>query len=68
VTVNHSSVLSVDYFEAYFKLVVSSRNYDIEEANKFMTQNYFKGDLLIYGKETYQSFVTAYQNLKNKLK
>ncbi|MFJ5713644.1 hypothetical protein [Neobacillus sp. NPDC093127] len=67
-TVNHSSVLSVDYFEAYFKLVGSSRNYDIEKANEYMTQNFFKGDLQIYGKETYQSFVTAYQNLKNNSK
>lgn len=67
-TVNHSSVLSVDYFEAYFKLVISSKNYDINRANEYMTQNFFKGDLLIYGKETYQSFVTVYQNLKNKSK
>ncbi|MFK9092782.1 hypothetical protein [Bacillus salipaludis] len=67
-TVNHSGILSVDYFEAYFKLVILSRNYDIVQVNEFMTQNFFKGDLLIYGKETYHSFVTAYQNLKNNSK
>ncbi|WP_190284897.1 hypothetical protein [Bacillus sp. S3] len=51
-TVNHSGVLSSDSFEPYLKLVILSRKYDIVKANEFMTQNFFKGDLLIYGKET----------------
>ncbi|MCH1627433.1 hypothetical protein [Fredinandcohnia quinoae] len=67
-TVNHSSVLSVKYFESYFKLVILSRNYDIEKAKEFVVQNFFKGNQMLYGVDTYQSFRSAYSKLLKKEK
>lgn len=58
-TVNNSSILSVKYFESYFNLVISSRGYNLEEAKAYMIQNFFKGDLKLYGEDTYQSFISA---------
>ncbi|MEK3992895.1 MULTISPECIES: hypothetical protein [Robertmurraya] len=62
-TVNHSSVLSIDYFVSYFKLVMSSRNYEIEEAKEFMIQHFFKGNVKLYGEQTFRSFNSAYSGL-----
>jgi len=67
-TVNHSSVLSVEYFESYFKLVMLTRDYEIEKAKEFMVQNFFKGNQMLYGKDTYQSFNSAYSKLLNEEK
>jgi hypothetical protein len=69
-TVNHSSVLSVDYFVSYFRLVRSSRNVEMEEAKEFIIQHFFKGNVKLYGEDTFQSFNSAYSELnadRNKL-
>lgn len=63
-TVNRSSVLSVSYFESYFKLVMSSRNYTIAEAKEYMIEHFFQGDVMLYGEDTYHSFTDAYFRLK----
>ncbi|MDW7617352.1 hypothetical protein SC499_22385 [Peribacillus simplex] len=67
-TVNRSSVLSVEYFEAYLKLVLSARNYGLEEAKGFMKSTFFKGETNFYGRQTDENFCIAYKNLKYNLK
>lgn len=63
-TINRSSVLSVEYFESYFKLVMTSRNFALEEAKEYMINNFFQGDVMLYGKDTYHSFTDSYLKLK----
>lgn len=41
-TVNHSSVLSVSYFDAYFKLILASREPVVEKAKDFIETNFLK--------------------------
>jgi len=62
-TVNHASVLSVEYFVSYFKLVMSSRNYEVDEAKEFIIQHFFKGNVNLYGEYTIRSFNSAYSGL-----
>ncbi|MGI8384001.1 hypothetical protein [Robertmurraya sp. P23] len=66
-TVNHSSVLSVEYFESYFHLVISSRNYEIDKAKEFIIQNFFKGNVKQYGEDTCLSFCLAYSRLTDRI-
>ncbi|MEQ2528381.1 hypothetical protein WMO40_16975 [Bacillaceae bacterium CLA-AA-H227] len=63
-TVNRSSVLSVDYFESYFRLVMTSRNFVLEEAKEYMISNFFQGDVMLYEEDSYHSFTDAYLRLK----
>jgi len=67
-TVNHSSVLSVGYFDAYFKLVLTSREPVVEKAKEFIEANFFKGDACYYGEQTHLNFMTAFNNLKGSTK
>lgn len=62
-TVNKSSVLSVEYFVSYLKLVASARNSGLEEAKDFMKEFFFKGEKNYYGKQTDENFCTAYHRL-----
>jgi hypothetical protein len=63
-TVNHSSVLSVGYFDAYFKLVLASREPVVEKAKEFIETNFFKGEAFSYGEQTPRNFMTAFNKLK----
>ncbi|WP_019156634.1 hypothetical protein [Robertmurraya massiliosenegalensis] len=65
-TVNYSSVLSEEYFESYFNLIISARGYKTYEAKEFIIENFFKGNVMYYGEDTYQSFIRAYSKMKNK--
>ncbi|MGG0410250.1 hypothetical protein [Peribacillus simplex] len=65
-TVNHSSVLSVEYFEAYFKLVLASLEPVADKAKKYIEKNFFKGKECYYGEQTQRNFITAYNKLKDK--
>ena len=67
-TVNHSSVLSVGYFDAYFKLVLASREPVVEKAKEFIETNFFKGKACYYGEQTYRNFMTAFNKLKGATK
>ncbi|MEE3955879.1 hypothetical protein [Peribacillus frigoritolerans] len=62
-TVNRSSVLSVEYFVSYLKLVASAQNSDLEEAKEFMKEFFFKGEKNYYGQETDENFCRAYHKL-----
>ncbi|KQU08215.1 hypothetical protein ASG65_13665 [Bacillus sp. Leaf13] len=67
-TVNHSSVLSVGYFDAYFKLVLASREPVVEKAKEFIEANFFKGEAFYYGEQTHLNFIAAFNKLKDQQK
>ncbi|MBD8521258.1 hypothetical protein [Lysinibacillus fusiformis] len=51
-TVTHASVLTNDYFIAYLKLILNSRDYTLKQANEFAFDFFFKGDIDRYGTST----------------
>lgn len=51
-TVNHASVLTKDYFIAYLKLIMNSRDYTLKQAKEFAFDFFFKGDMDRYGTST----------------
>lgn len=65
-TVNRSSVLSVEYFVSYLKLVASARNSGFEDAKDFMKKSFFKGEKNYYGQQTDENFCRAYHKLTNQ--
>ncbi|MCY9141963.1 hypothetical protein [Peribacillus frigoritolerans] len=67
-TVNHSSVLSVEYFEAYFKLVLASREPLADNAKRYIKKNFFKDKECYYGEQTRRNFVSAFNKIKDKRK
>ena len=58
-TVNSSSVLSVEYFEAYLQLVSTSKEVGWEEAGEYMKEHFFRGDSQLYGQQTARNFLLA---------
>lgn len=65
-TVNHSSTLSVEYFQSYIQLVMNSREISLEEAEGLINQIFFKGNLHLYGVNTRSNYEIALKNLKYK--
>ncbi len=63
-TVNHSSVLSVGYFDAYFKLVLASREPMVEKAKEFIETSFYKDEACYYGEQTYRNFMAAFNKIK----
>ncbi|BDH63579.1 hypothetical protein CD30_15200 [Ureibacillus massiliensis 4400831 = CIP 108448 = CCUG 49529] len=63
-TVNHSSTLTIEYFQSYIQLVMNSRELSLEEATQFIDQFFFSGDLLVYGTETKNNFELAINSFK----
>lgn len=61
--VNRGSVLSKEYFLAYFKHVMLVFQCDAEEAKLKTLERLFRGDLDAYGVETHKNFVSAYHEL-----
>jgi len=43
ITVNHASVLTKDYFIAYLKLIMNSREYTLIQAKEFALDFFFIG-------------------------
>ncbi|MEK5431599.1 hypothetical protein MKY88_12080 [Lysinibacillus sp. FSL R7-0073] len=58
-TVNHSSILTKDYFIAYLKLIMNSREYTLIQAKEFAFDFFFKGDMDRYGTSTWLQFEKA---------
>ena len=58
-TVNHASVLTKDYFIAYLKLIMNSREYTLIQAKEFAFNFFFKGDMDRYGISTWLQFEKA---------
>ncbi|MFJ7700860.1 hypothetical protein [Lysinibacillus fusiformis] len=62
-TVNHASVLTKDYFIAYLKLIMNSREYTLIQAKKFAFDFFFKGDIDRYGTSTWLQFEKAIKEI-----
>ncbi|ODV56432.1 hypothetical protein [Lysinibacillus fusiformis] len=58
-TVNHSSILTKDYFITYLKLIMNSREYTLIQAKEFAFDFFFKGDMDRYGTSTWLQFEKA---------
>ncbi|HAP2019756.1 MULTISPECIES: hypothetical protein [Staphylococcaceae] len=65
-TVNHASMLSVDYFISYLNLVMLSREVNLKEATLYMENEFFKGNIHQYGDTTETNFNQAIQLLEKK--
>lgn len=61
--VNRGSVLSKEYFLAYFQHVMVVFQCNAEEAKWKTLERLFRGDLDAYGEETQKNFVSAYHEL-----
>ncbi|MEY2355705.1 hypothetical protein [Lysinibacillus capsici] len=62
-TVNHASVLTKDYFIAYLKLIMNSRDYTLKQAKEFSVDFFFKGDMDRYGTSTCLQFEKAIKGI-----
>lgn len=58
--INNSGNLSVEYFHAYFRLVVNTQNIDKNEAKTLIFKRFFHDDPMLRGKTTYTNFEKAY--------
>lgn len=61
--VNHASVLTKDYFIAYLKLIMNSRDYTLKQAKEFAFDFFFKGDMDRYGTSTCLQFEKAIKEI-----
>lgn len=64
-TVNHASVLTKEYFIAYIKLIMKSREYTLIQAKEFAFDFFFKGDSQRYGTTTWLQFEKALNEIKD---
>ena len=55
--------LSKAYFKSYMQLVMSARDFSLEEARSYAFEELFQGDEMKNGEETYQKFTQAYEEL-----
>ncbi|MGK4115382.1 hypothetical protein AB0Y38_03750 [Lysinibacillus capsici] len=62
--VNHASVLTKDYFIAYLKLIMNSRDYTLKQAKEFAFDFFFKGDMDRYGTSTCLQFEKAIKEIE----
>lgn len=62
-TVNHASTLRKDYFLAYLRLVLNSRNCTLERARDLTIALFFRNNPKQYGDQTYCHFLKAYEEL-----
>lgn len=65
-TVNHGGALGKEYFLSYLNLIIISRNCTLEEARNRTMELFFRNNIDQYGKNTYNRFLDAYQDLKNR--
>ncbi|SFC95248.1 hypothetical protein SAMN05443252_109123 [Bacillus sp. OV322] len=63
-TVNRSGDLSPQYLEAYFKLVMASRQFHLDEAKEYIESTFFNGNPLSFGEQTNRRFIEAYLKIK----
>lgn len=63
-TVNHGGALGKEYFLSYLNLIIISCNCTLEEARNRMMELFFRNNIDQYGKDTYNRFLDAYQDLK----
>ena len=61
---NRGGALSADYFAAYMKLIMNTRDCSLNEAKEMSFQRLFRGKVDTLGKESYQNFILAYKLLQ----
>lgn len=62
-TVNHSGTLNKEYFLAYLKLIMNTRECSLEMAKNPTLELFFHNNLTEYGEETSKRFFEAYNQL-----
>lgn len=62
-TVNHGGSLGKEYFLSYINLIKLSRNCTLEQARDLAMELFFKNNIDQYGKDTYNRFLDAHQDL-----
>ncbi|MBJ7959161.1 MULTISPECIES: hypothetical protein [Bacillus] len=62
--INHAGNLKKDYFLSYMKLIMNAHQCNVENAKDYIFKSMFGFKNNSLGKETYQSFIEAYQELK----
>jgi len=58
--INNSGNLSVEYFHAYFRLVINTQRIDKNGAKNLIFKRFFHDDPMLRGKTTYKNFEKAY--------
>jgi hypothetical protein len=66
-TVNHASTLNKEYFLSYINLIMISRNYSLEQAEELTMEIFFHNNIEEYGKQTYERFLAAINDLQMTL-
>ena len=64
-TVNRSGDLSVEYFLAYFRLVMNSRLFDVEETYGYIFRSFFASDSTYRGDTTFERFQQSFGQIKD---
>lgn len=64
--IKNGSTLSKDYFKSYFNLRMNTRGYSLDKAFEQTYQEFFGGNKERFGKATYQHFLDAYEEMKQK--
>ncbi|MCA1030730.1 hypothetical protein LCL95_06840 [Bacillus timonensis] len=64
-TVNKSGDLSIDYFKAYFRLVILSHDLTVPQAKDYILKTFFHGDTQYRGEITRKRFEDAYYCLQS---
>ncbi|KAB2457601.1 hypothetical protein F8160_19625 [Bacillus sp. CH126_4D] len=62
--INHAGNLKKDYFLSYIRLIMNAHQCNVEDAKDYVFQSMFRLKKNSLGKKTYQSFLEAYQELK----
>lgn len=62
--INHAGNLKKGYFISYMKLIMNTQQCSLEQAKKYMIENFFGPNTDSFGKQTYEKFMGAYQELK----
>jgi hypothetical protein len=62
-TVNHGGSLGKEYFLSYINLIKISRNCTLEQAKNLTLELFFRNNINQFGKDTYNRFLEAYQDL-----
>lgn len=64
--IKNSSRLSKEYFQSYFKLRMNTRGCSLDEARDQTYEELFSQREERFGKATYQHFLEAYEEMKQK--
>lgn len=62
--INNGGNLSKEYFIAYLSLIMNSRQCTIEKAKEITFERLFKNDKKTLGSISFESFINAYEELK----